>query len=94
MAKSKEVVEKEPADPDPGYGAGTWDVPAPICRLSKVKATTYPAAACFVGGYVAMSYPGGIDVTFVHRETDTQVDVKYLRATGSGAYSLFDPPMR
>ena len=90
VAKSKEVVEEEPADP--GYGAGTWDVPAPVGRLSEVKATTSPAAACFVGGYVAMSYPGGIDVAFVHRETDTQVDVQYLRATGLGAYSLFDPP--
>ena len=40
VAKSKEVVkvvEEEPADP--GYGAGTWDVPAPVGRLSEVKAT-------------------------------------------------------
>ena len=56
-----------------------------------MKATTSPAAACFVGGYVAN--PGGIDAAFVHQEKDTQVDVKYLRATGSGAYSLFDLPL-
>ena len=80
----------EPADP--GYGAGAWDVPAPVGRLSEVKSTTSPAAACFVGGYVAISYPGGTDVAFVHRETDTQVEVQYLKAAGSGAYSLYDPP--
>ena len=83
-AKAKEAV-------DNGYEAGGCDVPAPAGPMVEVVPDT-GGEGMYAGGYVAMSYPGGVDVAFVHQETPSQVEVSYLKMTGSGSYSLYDPP--
>ena len=87
-AKSKELTDEEI---NPGYQPGGCDVPALTGPLVEVSPND-TAADSFESSYIAISYPGGVDVAFVHKETESQVQVAYLMEKGSGLYALYDPP--
>ena len=47
--------------------------------MIEVVPDSNPTPETYIGGYVALSYPAGVDVAFVCQETASHVVVQYLK---------------